>query len=255
MNLEQSLVFFYSSIKERIIHPAHVGVITQAEADAKMERLVIGEDGSFEEGVYIRLYLLVDKVDGIISKATFQVCGDPGFVASADVICELVTRKNYKQASRITADLVEKSFKEDKELEVPASCSSSINYALSALFDALSFCEDIQIQDPYINSPVSVGNEDISPHEQLWEGYAPDTKLTLVSDVIKQDIEPYIALDQGGVEVKEIKGLYEVIIVYQGACTSCFSSIGATLNAIQQILRRKVHSNIVVIPDSSVLTF
>jgi len=41
----------------------------------------------------------------------------------------------------------------------------------------------------------------------------------------------------------------EVIISYQGNCTSCYSAVGATLSYIQKVFRAQVHPDIVVIPD------
>lgn len=62
-------------------------------------------------------------------------------------------------------------------------------------------------------------------------------------------MRPYIALDAGGIEVINLIEDKQVIIAYQGSCTSCYSSIGTTLSYIQQTLRAKVHPDLVVIPD------
>ena len=62
-------------------------------------------------------------------------------------------------------------------------------------------------------------------------------------------MRPYIALDAGGVEVINLLEDKEVIIAYQGSCTSCYSAIGTTLSYIQQVLRAKVHPSLVVVPD------
>ena len=72
---------------------------------------------------------------------------------------------------------------------------------------------------------------------------------------MKEEVQPYIELDAGGIEVPELKNGQEVVIAYQGACTTCPSSTGATLNAIQEILRARVHPSLTVKPDLSLLSF
>jgi NifU-like protein len=57
-------------------------------------------------------------------------------------------------------------------------------------------------------------------------------------------------LDAGGVTVVNLINDKELLISYQGACTSCYSSIGATLSYIQQVIRAKIHPDITVVPDS-----
>ena len=71
--------------------------------------------------------------------------------------------------------------------------------------------------------------------------------------MIKNEIQPFIALDAGGVEVLELDGL-EVKIAYEGACVTCPSATGATLSAIQEILRAQVHPGLEVKPDLSYLS-
>jgi len=59
-----------------------------------------------------------------------------------------------------------------------------------------------------------------------------------------------VELDAGGVEVVKVEE-NRVTIVYSGNCTSCYSATGATLEAIGNILRRKVYPDLMVIPDLS----
>lgn len=74
-------------------------------------------------------------------------------------------------------------------------------------------------------------------------------KIAVIEHVLDEDVRPYIALDAGGVEVLNLLNDHEVIITYQGTCTSCYSSVGTTLSYIQETLRRKVHPDLSVIPD------
>ena len=67
--------------------------------------------------------------------------------------------------------------------------------------------------------------------------------------ILDKDVRPYTELDAGGVELLNLIEDKEVIIAYQGTCTSCHSATGATLSYIQQVLKAKVHPDIFVTPN------
>lgn len=251
-------MFYTKKLQERILHPRSVGYFTSEEAKAKGMRLAIGREGTLQEGHIIKLYLLVSEAEGVIMDARFQAFGSPAFIGAADAICEILLKKNYAQASRVSADLIDKKLRDNPAVEAfPEEMYRYLNLVLSALYEASSLCQDITITDPYSHSPVvegSHGSEGVN-HYKEWSSYTLEEKLSVIRDVIVEEIEPYIALDEGGVEVTELKNDKEVIVVYQGSCTSCLSATGATLNAIQQILRDKVHPELFVTPDVSVLKF
>jgi NifU-like protein len=257
MNMHLWLLYG-KKLQERIVYPKYGGYFTEQEAVLKSMRLVIGQEGSLVEGYMVKLYILVREADGVIEDARFQAFGETALIGAADGLCELILSKNYAQASRITADLIDKKLRDQPNIEAfPQQLSRVLNLVLSALFEASVLCQDIAITDPYAISPV-MANKGGGPednHYAAWPSYSLEEKLQVIQEVITRDIAPYIALDEGGVEVKELKDDQEVIVIYQGSCTSCFSATGATLSAIQQILKSKVHPDLIVTPDLSVLQF
>ncbi len=84
-----------------------------------------------------------------------------------------------------------------------------------------------------------------------WNTLSKVQQLGIIEEVIARDIRPYIELDAGGVQVLDLVQEREVLIAYQGSCTSCFSATGTTLSYIQQVLKAKVHPDLIVIPDLS----
>ena len=85
------------------------------------------------------IYLIVDEADGVIADAKFQMFGPSALVGVMDIMCEMVLRKTYVQASRFSASLLEKKIlglDKQKKLSLPTQITDSINTALSALFTA-----------------------------------------------------------------------------------------------------------------------
>lgn len=230
----------------RIENPRSVGSFTPAEAAAKKMRLCSGSTGKKEEGNALTLFLLIDEEDGVIADAKFQVFGPPLLVGVAECICELLVRKNYMQARRLSAEVIE------KQLEAfPAEGSSYINLGIDAIDGATEKCMDIPIEDIYIAPPsMHQGERHTYPN---WETLSDAQKKEVISAVIVQDVQPYVELDAGGVTVVKVED-NRVTIAYSGNCTSCHSSTGATLDAIGNILRHKIFPDLMVVPDLSLLT-
>ena len=157
------------------------------------------------------------------------------------------------QAQRITAELIDMHLRDRSEKNAfPEETASLLNKILDAIEKASEQCTDIPYQDVYVASPVAADKNETSVYPG-WEQLSLRDQIAVVEDVIAKEIRPYIELDEGGVEVADIVGGKEVCIIYQGSCTSCYSATGSTLNAIQQILRSKVHPDLVVIPDAKSL--
>lgn len=73
----------------------------------------------------------------------------------------------------------------------------------------------------------------------------PVKKMKIVEDVLAKYVAPILAKDSGGVELADLKG-NTVYIIYKGACQGCQSGTGATLQMIENILKEKIDSTLVV---------
>lgn len=233
---------------ERILNPRHVGFFKENTGAKQEMRVVIGQEEK------VRFYLVIDETDGIIADAKFQAFGESTLIGAADALCEIVIRKNYDQAKRVTADMIDKKLRDFDHIPAfPEETVGSLNFVLAALEDACEQCNDIAIADPSYSPPVPEGIKYEGEYPN-WHALTDEEKLKLINKVIAVEIQPYIELDAGGIEVLSLNHDREVVIAYQGACTTCPSATGATLNAIQEILRAKVHPELLVKPDLSFLS-
>lgn len=232
----------------KIEQPRCAGIFTQQDASARQMRLVMGMEGQIEEGNQVCFYWLVDPSDGMVVDAKFQLFGQSALIGAAEAACELVIHKYYDQVKRIGADLIDKHLRDRSDLPAfPKETSAHLNLVIDAMERALVQCQDIPLPASYVSPvPEELGEGTIYPG---WEELEIPQKLSVIEQVVKQEILPYIELDGGGVEVINLIEGKEVVISYQGNCTSCISSTGATLYSIQQILRSKVHPDLTVVPD------
>ncbi|MBN4066544.1 NifU family protein [Simkania negevensis] len=235
----------------KIDHPWSVGFFTEEEASEREMRLVFATEGSVDEENVVQFYWLVDLEDGIIADAKFQVYGHSALIAAAEASCDLVIGKNYDQAGRLNADMVDASLRDKSDLPAfPKETYTHLNLVLGALDQAAQQCEGIPFAKGYV-SPVSESLDLVLEGEGYpgWPKLNYDQKISMIKDVVDKEIRPYVELDEGGIDVLDFKDDHKVIVAYSGACTTCFSATGATLSAVQQILRAKLSPNIDVIPE------
>jgi NifU-like protein len=228
------------------------GLFSEEEAKMRGMRLAVG--GSFHEGErsWIRFYFLVDEWDGVIADVKFQAFGPISLLGAADVCAEIVIRKNYDQAQKIGADLIDRHVRDKKDREAfSPSDYPYLNLVIDALTEAAKLCADIPLPESYTPTPMQPSLEG-GPYPG-WQTLSLEQQIAVIEDVISADIRPYIELDAGGIEIVSLTEGKDLVIAYKGACTTCHSATGSTLNAIQQILSAKVHPDIRVIPDSSFL--
>jgi len=248
-------LLYSKKLKQSILKPRSAGIITNDDAKLKGMRLVSSLQGRMIDGLVLCLYFLVDEEDGIIADAKFQAFGPSFLIGSLEVVCNLCIRKNYDQASRLTAELIDKELRDTpKTPAFPKVADTAINMCLSAITDALENCDDIPLSDSYA-PPTPFKTSSGSEHKYAnWLDISESAQRQIVETIVQEDIRPYIELDDGGIKIQEISGL-SIKISYQGACTTCYSATGATLSAIQNILQDKIHPDIQVIPDLENLSF
>lgn len=244
----------YSNLlKERILTPRNVGTFKE-NTGAMQEMRVVTAEGELK-GNRLKFSIVVDETDGVIADAKFICFGESALIGAADAAAEVLLRKTYDQARRLTADLIDRKVRDFTNIPAfPKEADRFINLVLSVIEEAAEKCTDIPLKDPSVAPPVPGGEMGEGGHPN-WHLFSPDEKLDHIKEVIRDEIQPYIELDAGGIEVAAFNDEKEIIIAYQGACTSCPSSTGATLDAIQQILRSRLSQTLTVKPDLSLLSF
>ena len=222
---------YSSKVQRAILRASHTGSLENATGRSVEGRVTD----------QVHLFLDVDEASGQIQAARFRLFGPTLLMAACEGLCTFVEGKSIAQAGRLTSALLK------RELDFPASCKGFLEIAIAALLDALQGCADIT---PQVITPI---HTDIEGELPDFEALNSDERLALIESVLDEKIRPYIELDNGAIVVKELKG-HRLIITYEGACTTCPSAIGGTLQSITEVLRMSVCADIVVEPDMEALS-
>lgn len=235
----------------KIENPRSAGSFTPEDAKARDMHYATGQEGNIQDGNQINFTWLVDREDGIIVDAKFSVYGQSALIGAGESACELLIGKNYDQAKRLSVELIDKNVRDRSDTPAfPKETYPHLNLVLGAIENASEQCSGLPLPNAYIAAPVphDIG-EILEGGYPGWKTFTLKQKIGLIEEVLDRDIRPYIALDAGGVVVLNLIEDRDLVIAYQGSCTSCYSSIGTTLSYIQQVIRAKIHPDINVIPD------
>ena len=244
-----SWALYSKKLKRRIDSPRNVGAFSKEGAEARGMRLAFGKAGAAEEGNLLLLYWLVDPEDGGIVDSKFQLFGQTALIGAADAACGLLVGKNYDQARRLGADLIDRQLRDHADKPAfPRETYSHLNLVVEAIERASESCEGLPLPSGYSAPPAPLLEGEEGPYPG-WLELTREERLALIEQVFDSDLRPYIALDGGGVEVVDLIGEFELKIAYQGNCTSCFSAAGATLSYIQQVMRRRIHPEMCILPE------
>lgn len=239
---------YSKKLAHHIDNARSVGVFTQEDAKACALRLATESAGDPDTGPYVRFYWMVDPSDGIIVDAKYQLFGEAILIGLCEALSILVVGKNYDQAARVDITVLDHYLRDKGEQPAfPADSLDHLSLVLDAIKKCASLCLDIPISVSYDAPPIT--------HESLegngFEGFKDlplAEKINFINQVLDQEVRPYVEMDAGGVEVIGLKD-NQIIIAYQGNCTSCFSATGATLSYIQKVIRARVDPNLEVIPN------
>lgn len=182
-------------------------------------------------------FWMVDPGDGILVDVRFQSRGPIIWIALLEVISRFLVGKNYDQAMRITRTLLVR--------ELGGEDRAEFSSLLTAIHACAAQCCDIPLRADYTAPPVEV--RDVDHIVEDFFSYTDIEKVRLIEEILDREIRPYIAMDGGGVSLVALQD-QKLFISYQGACTSCHASVGATLGYIQETLRRHLHPSLEVIP-------
>jgi Fe-S cluster biogenesis protein NfuA len=78
-----------------------------------------------------------------------------------------------------------------------------------------------------------------------WGDVGLFEKVRRIEAVLDAQVRPALASDGGGIDLVDLKG-DELYVQYHGACGSCSSSVGGTLNFIQDSLNNHLGTQLAI---------
>ena len=217
---------------QRLQHRRFVGAFADAEAATHGCTLVATEHGAAGTPEHIALTLLVDSA-GVVRDARHQSpAGGAGAVAF-DVMCELAVGRMLVDVAQITPRAVEARLRALAGAEtqvLPLGADAEVPYYVLR--------KALERQQPPAAAAVGAGG-------LPWAEIGLFEKVRRIEAVLDAHVRPALASDGGGLDLVDLKG-EDLHVQYQGACGSCSSSVGGTLQFIQDSLNNHLGTRLQV---------
>jgi len=265
---------YSETVKEHYKNPKNVGSIENPSA--------IGEAGALACGDALKLYLKIEN--DIVVDAKFQTFGCGSAVASSSMLTEMIIGKPLEEVKKITnKDIIEKlgglppekthcSVMGREALE--DALNNYYGYKIGEKATDKIICNCFSVTESTIKEAVEHGAKTVKEITDLtYAGgacgrcknniqYIIDSMLGVqkqdnkeltpvqfaikVNSVLETEVAPDLALDNGGIELIDIKGK-DVYIKLKGTCSSCPNSTATMKGFVEKKLREKIDSDINVI--------
>jgi NifU-like protein len=217
------------AVAARLKSVSYRGDFTEANAQARGCRLIATEHGAQNAPDHINLFLVVDP-QGVVKDARFRSSASGELLAAYDVMCELVIGKSIAEAATVSPRLVEAHLR-GAESEPAMALALDADTPFYVLRKAAE-----RWQQP---APVTV--KDLKPFAEcgLFE------RVKRIEAVLDQHVRPALASDGGGLDLVDLKN-DDLFVQYHGACGSCSSSVGGTLQFITDSLNNHLAAKLAV---------
>jgi NifU-like protein len=219
-------------LQARIDHPLFGGTLSEAEAIARNCRLVRSTHGGDGTDHQVTLSLLLDA-NNVVRDARVETPALDANLAAFDVMAELTVGRTLDALKNITLRAVDARLREPGGPAVlPLGPEADRPFGVLA-----------KVVERATPPPAPAG----SPTAQAlpWSDIGLFEKVRRIEEVLDQHVRPALATDGGGLDLVDLQG-DTLAVQYNGACGSCSSSIGGTLQFIQDSLNNHLGTNLTI---------
>jgi len=216
------------AVEARLKRLGFVGDFSEANAQARGCTLITTEHGAQNAPDHIRLFLVVDA-QGVVKDARFRSVAQGDLLAAYDAMCELAVGKPVLEAAQVNPRAVDTLLRSGgDEPAIPLALDADTPfYVLQKAAERFT--------------PAAPKPADLKPFSEagLFE------RVKRIEQVLDTHVRPALASDGGGLDLIDLKG-DDLFVQYHGACGSCSSSVGGTLQFIQDSLNNHLAASLAV---------
>lgn len=201
----------------------------------------------------IKLYLLIDPDGEVVKGSKFFAYGGVESNAIAGKLCDLVKGETLSRVLTLSGEDVEVMLRDEPVVSaVPEARRDSfivVDELIRAIRDEWPKAFARAEAAGFINRGGNGGPQyDPSAVEREWLALSKDEQLRRIEGALDGEIRDYLQSEGGDMIVRDIEDGRRIIVEYAGACQTCASSTGMTLNIIEDNLRAKLYDGLSVTP-------
>ena len=221
--------------QSRLADLRYVGSLTDEVAEARGCHLVAVSHGADSASEHIELCWLVDDA-GFIRDGRFRSPATGLSLIAYDLMVELCIGITVEQAAVVSPGHVKERLQlvyDQEEVELPWSLGAPFPVIVKAVNKAQG------VVDTEPETAKAEEADKKAEKQAEWDGLGLFERVRRIEQVLDDSVRPMLASDGGGVDIVDLRER-ELIIQYNGACGSCSSSIGGTLQFLTDTLEEKL---------------
>ncbi len=221
----------HPAIRARLERLRQGGTLDEAAAAASQATLVRTAHGAEGAPDHIELDLLVAS-DGTVRDARYRTKATGELLAAYDAMAEMLVGRPLAEAAKITPRQV------DGRLGgIPSAPVLELGSDADQPYYVLTKAAEHGLKPPVPAGPAA--------GQLPWSEIGLFEKVRRIEGVLDQHVRAALASDGGGIDLVDLKE-QDLFVQYQGACGSCSSSIGGTLQFIQDSLNNHLGTQLSV---------
>lgn len=221
----------HAAAANRLAHVRFSGAFDQADAATHGCTLISTTHGAEGSPEHVAMSLLVDGA-GVVRDARFQSAAEGERRVGLDVMCELAVGRMLIDAAAITPRMVEARLRAlAGATEAVLTLGDDADVAFYVLRKALERAQPAASSHPAGGLP--------------WTEIGLFEKVRRIEAVLDAQVRPALASDGGGLDLVDLRN-EELFVQYHGACGSCSSSVGGTLQFVQDSLNNHLGTTLQV---------
>jgi NifU-like protein len=225
-----------AAARARVARPLYAGELTEGDARAQGCQLIATAHGAESAPDHINLWLMVDP-QGQVQGVRYRTAATGELLAAYDAMAELALGRKLNEIATITPRQVEEHLRQGAS-EPALHLGEDADVPFYVLTKA---AERGTPKPATTNGPVVGGDAAALP----WVDIGLFEKVRRIEAVLDQHVRPALASDGGGIDLVDLKA-DDLHVQYHGACGSCSSSIGGTLQFIQDSLNNHLGTTLQV---------
>ena len=225
----------------RIASPRFQGTLTSQDATARGCTLIATEHGAQLAPDHIHLTMLVDAA-GVVQEVRYTTPATDSQLASYDVMAERCQGRTLDEVATITPRQIDQLLRDDgggPVLELVATNHPDGDHPYYVLRKAAERHSGAK------TTATQAGAAGQTSENLPWAAVGLFEKVRRIVGVLDTQVRPALASDGGGIDLVDLKQ-DDLYVQYHGACGSCSSSIGGTLQFIQDSLNNHLGTTLAI---------
>jgi len=206
--------------RKRLESLGYMGELGEADARAKGLEFVETTHGQDQAKDHIHLTALVDDV-GVIKDLRYRSLAIGTDLLVLDVMAEMCVGRRLDQLPALSVGQVLDRIAEDLDQQ-------NVPFALPR---EQSFPVLVKLAGRRVGGQVAEDETEALP----WSEIGLFEKVRRIEELLNDQVRPMLASDGGGMDLVDLRG-DELVVQYSGACGSCGSAIGGTMQFIEDTL-------------------